>query len=1289
VFEVVAGSGSITTLATFNGSNGSDPSGGLVQDSRGNLFGTTWYGGNFNYGTVFEVVAGSGSITTLATLNSSSGAHPLGGLVEDSSGNLFGTTFHGGPTDGGTLFEVVAGSGRITTLADFNNTSGSPPEGGLIEDSQGNLFGTTYGGGVLSGGAGGYGTVFEVAAGSGSITTLATFNFSDGAAPEAGLFIDSRGNLFGTTTYGGAYPGPHTFGDGTVFELAAGSGSITTLASFNGDDGICPQTGVVEDSSGNLFGTDNPSGTANPGYGTVYEVAAGSGSITTLASFNSFNGANPYTGLIMDSSGNLYGTTANGGTIGDGTVFELTGAAVALPHFQISGIPSSTSAGTSQTFTVTVQNSDGSTDTNYTGTVHFTSSDLQAGLPADYTFISADAGVHTFSATLKTAGTQSITATDTVTASVTGSQSGIVVTAAATSKLVVAGFPSPVVADTASSFTVTAVDAYGNAIVGYRGTVHFTSGDPRVSLPANYTFIAADNGAHTFSATLKTAGTQSLTATDTVTGSITGSQTGIQVTPAAVSKLAVAAFPSPVAAGTPGSFTVTAEDAYGNTVTMYRGTVHFTSGDPRVSLPANYTFIAADNGAHTFSATFRTAGTQSITAADTVTSTIKGAQTGIVVTPNVVTHFNVALFPSPEQAGVTGSFRLMARDAYNNTVPTYTGTVHFTSSDPNSAARLPANYTFTGTDKGIHTFHATLVTAGTQSITATDTVTASVTGSQSGIVVTAAAMSKLVVAGFPSPVIAGTEGSVTVTAADAYGNTTPSYRGTVHFTSSDSSAGLPAPYTFTPADGGAHTFSVTLKLAGTQSVTAADTGSAGLAGTQAGITVAPGPASSITATSGMGQSTPFGTGFAQPLVVTVTDDFGNGVPAVSVTFTTPATGPGSSVTGATAITGANGQASQTVSANGIAGNYRVSAAVAGVALPAVFPLINLPATIRGTVFQDINGNGVQDAASNGVQLAPEPPLAGQTVFLDLAGSGVLKPGDPTALTDATGRLAFTIQAAGTFTLQPVLLGGVLLGMPASGSAVVAVTGGGAITGPNFAEVPTSITVPLTLPMTTPFPRHGYAPADYVEALYRAILHRDADPGGLASWTSQFDSGALTRLQVVQRIRQSQEHVTQEVTDFYFTLLGRAPDAPGLQSWVQNLENGMTEEQVAFRFLDSPEYLDQGDKYFVDHMYLSLLGRSFDAPGEANWLAALGDDAAGNPVQPATLTHEQVISQFMRSPESLTRLVEGYYQVFLKRLADPQGLSDWLTALEQGDSFLAIGQQFLSSDEFYNDAVAEG
>src|SRR5207249_4156877 len=161
-------------------------------------------------------------------------------------------------------------------------------------------------------------------------------------------------------------------------------------------------------------------------------------------------------------------------------------------------------AGVTNNFTVTAKDAFGNTANSYLGTAHFTSSDSQVVLPANYTFIAGDAGVHTFSATLKTGGSQSVTATDTVTSSIHGSQSGIVVNAAGAASFVVSGYTSPTTAGVAHNFTVTAKDAFGNTATGYLGTAHFTSSDTQAVLPADYTFVAGDAGVHTSSATLKT-----------------------------------------------------------------------------------------------------------------------------------------------------------------------------------------------------------------------------------------------------------------------------------------------------------------------------------------------------------------------------------------------------------------------------------------------------------------------------------------------------------------------------------------------------------------------------------------------------------------------------------------------------------------------------------------------------------------------------------------------------------------------------------------------------------------
>jgi len=310
VFEIASGSGTITTLASFDNTNGQGPRGGVVVDSSGNVFGTTNGGGAYSDGTIYEIAHGSGVITTLASFNGTNGSTPWGNLMMDSSGNLYGTTASGGANGSGTVFEVAHGSGNITTLVSFNGTNGRNLRGGVIMDAAGDIFGTTYGGGAY-----GNGTVFEIVAGSGIITSLASFNVTNGAHPDAAVVMDAAGDIFGTTYSGGANS------KGTVFEIVHGSGTITTLASFNGANGQTPEADLVLDSAGDLFGTTNGGGANSDG--TLFEIVHGTGIITTLASFNGTNGQNPAAGVVMDSHGNLFGTTSSDSVEGDGTVFEL------------------------------------------------------------------------------------------------------------------------------------------------------------------------------------------------------------------------------------------------------------------------------------------------------------------------------------------------------------------------------------------------------------------------------------------------------------------------------------------------------------------------------------------------------------------------------------------------------------------------------------------------------------------------------------------------------------------------------------------------------------------------------------------------------------------------------------------------------------------------------------------------------------------------------------------------------------------------------------------------------
>ncbi len=250
------------------------------------------------------------SLTTLASFNANTtGSDPEASLIMDSSGDLYGTASELGGGSNGTVFELAKGSDTITALAAFNVANGYAPTGSLIVDSSGNLYGTAEGGPT------GDGTVFKLAKGSHTITNLAGFDGTDGSGPYGGLIMDSSGNLYGTTSAGSAS------GHGTVFELAEGSHTITPLASFDGTNGSNPNGSLIVVSSGNLYGTTVAGGAS--GDGTVFELPKGSHTITALASFTGSNGMYPHAGLVMDSSGNLYGATIEGGASGDGTVFEL------------------------------------------------------------------------------------------------------------------------------------------------------------------------------------------------------------------------------------------------------------------------------------------------------------------------------------------------------------------------------------------------------------------------------------------------------------------------------------------------------------------------------------------------------------------------------------------------------------------------------------------------------------------------------------------------------------------------------------------------------------------------------------------------------------------------------------------------------------------------------------------------------------------------------------------------------------------------------------------------------
>lgn len=314
-----------TVLHKFRGApDGGFPNGGVIVDSKGNVYGTTSEGGtgicDGGCGTVFRLSpSGRETILYSFTGTNGDGKYPQGGLVRDTSGNLYGTTYGGGTSGAacsgygcGTVF-MLDSSGHETVLYSFSGgVDGATPEAGVVRDSKGNLYGTTKLGGVYD-----WGTVFMVDT-SGTETVLHSFDGAtgDGGDVVGGLILDSAGMLFGTTQGGGIFnshciPGLE-IGCGTIFQVST-AGVETVLYKFNGyKDGNTPSGNVARDNAGNLYGTSQPQPTP-VGYGTIFKLNA-AGKFTVLHTFTGgAGGADPFAGLVRDSAGNLYGTTYQGG----------------------------------------------------------------------------------------------------------------------------------------------------------------------------------------------------------------------------------------------------------------------------------------------------------------------------------------------------------------------------------------------------------------------------------------------------------------------------------------------------------------------------------------------------------------------------------------------------------------------------------------------------------------------------------------------------------------------------------------------------------------------------------------------------------------------------------------------------------------------------------------------------------------------------------------------------------------------------------------------------------------
>jgi len=359
-----------TSLYSFDGTDGANPYVGLVQAAGGNLYGTTSFGGatdclaDNGCGTIFKITP-SGMLTTLYIFCSGEnescpyGGFPSEGLIQATDGNFYGTANGGGantcsPFGGcGTVFRMTPGL-TLTALHSFDGTDGDLPDAGLAQGADGNFYGTTAFGGANTNKdcANGCGTVFTVTP-SGQLTTLHSFDGTDGAGPVASLALGTDGNFYGTTSTGGHVNSKHCsqsdFGYtcGTVFKITPG-GVLTTLHKFCSQtdctDGFYPYYGLVQGNDGNFYGTTWGGGAK--GCGTVFKMTP-SGVLTTLYSFAGYptDGALPAASLALGTDGNFYGETSTGGANNYGTLFEITPSGTLTTLYDFDGTDGSYAEG--------------------------------------------------------------------------------------------------------------------------------------------------------------------------------------------------------------------------------------------------------------------------------------------------------------------------------------------------------------------------------------------------------------------------------------------------------------------------------------------------------------------------------------------------------------------------------------------------------------------------------------------------------------------------------------------------------------------------------------------------------------------------------------------------------------------------------------------------------------------------------------------------------------------------------------------------------------------------------
>ena len=480
----------------------------------------------------------------------------------------------------------------------------------------------------------------------------------------------------------------------------------------------------------------------------------------------------------------------------------------------VEGLPSQVVSESPVTVTLTVRDSLGNPVTDYAGTVHVVNTDTAVPPLADVSFTPSMNGTATISALFFTQGDQSLMASDTANASLGGSAATVVKHGLAFAYSL-SPLPAGAIAGEPLPLTITVEDRHANTVTDYAGIAHVSSADPTDLLPADGGFTG---GVRAVAVAFITAGVHAATVSE-VAGTLTASTSSVGVVSGDAVRLVVSGASATAGAAT--STTVTAQDTFGNTVASYTGTVALTSSDGQAALPPPFTFGAADAGQHAFPVTFKTAGAQTVTAADAGHSL--SGNGAFSVAPAAASACAVSGLPASAAAGAQLGLRVTVQDAFGNVATGYTGTMALSSSDP--AALLSAPATFTPTDAGSRVFSAQLRTAGPQTAIATDGVSSIVCQGLVNVVPGAAVLAVTFPAG--PDAWAGSSVTANVAAKDGLGNPITNFAGTLAFTASDAAA-APSPLpnvTLNGTEGGTTTVPITFNTVGTQSLTATQVGS--------------------------------------------------------------------------------------------------------------------------------------------------------------------------------------------------------------------------------------------------------------------------------------------------------------------------------------------------------------------------------------------------------------------------------------------------------------------------------